>query len=215
MGGLHVICHLHTIAGTSNIPYLLFYSPMGRLRTIPADFTFYSSMRTNHLSLAIIGLLICITSSAAPRLTVAVVVDGMRQESLDQLRPYWQQGGLRTLSEEAYQTTIRFPHIVYGGSECLATMMTGTTPSVHGIAADSYFLRSDRRPHAILEDKSEQGVGCSAALSPQAVKVSIKTAASSSAANFFVFFMLRSPLSFRTVFLKMVFSSEGHYSILY
>ena len=124
-------------------------------------------MRTNHLSLAIIGLLICITSSAAPRLTVAVVVDGMRQESLDQLRPYWQQGGLRTLSEEAYQTTIRFPHIVYGGSECLATMMTGTTPSVHGIAADSYFLRSDRKPHAILEDKSEQGLGCSAALSPR------------------------------------------------
>ena len=125
-------------------------------------------MRTNHLSLAIIiGLLISLTAFAAPRLTVAVVVDGMRQETLDQLRPYWQQGGLRTLSEEAYQTTVRFPHIVYGGSECVATLMTGTTPSEHGVAADTYFLRSDRKPHAILEDKAEQGIGCSVSLSPR------------------------------------------------
>lgn len=123
-------------------------------------------MRTNHLSLAII-LLISIATHAAPRLTVVVAVDGMRQETLDQLRPYWQQGGLRTLSEEAYQTTVRFPHIVYGGSECIATFMTGTTPSEHGIAADTYFRRSDRKPHAILEDNNEQGIGCTAALSPR------------------------------------------------
>ena len=124
-------------------------------------------MRTNHLSLAIIGLMTCTLSLAAPRLTVAVVVDGLRQETLDQLRPYWQQGGLRTLSEEAYQTTIRFPHIVYGGGECVATLMTGTTPSEHGIAADTYFRRSDRKPHAILEDTNETGVGSSVALSPR------------------------------------------------
>lgn len=124
-------------------------------------------MRTNHLSLAITGLIISITTLAAPRLTVAVVIDGLRQETLDQLRPYWQQGGLRTLSEEAYQTTIRFPHIVYGGSECVATLMTGTTPSEHGIAADTYFRRSDRKPHAILEDSEEHGIGCTANLSPR------------------------------------------------
>ncbi len=124
-------------------------------------------MRTNHLSLAIIGLLISISTLAAPRLTVAVVVDGLRQQTLDQLRPYWQQGGLRTLSEEAYQTTVYFPHIVYGGGECVATMMTGTTPAEHGIAADTYFRRSDRKPHAVLEDNDEHGIGCTAQLSPK------------------------------------------------
>ena len=124
-------------------------------------------MRTNHLSLAIISLLISTACIAAPRLTVVVTVDGMRQQTLDQLRPYWQQGGLRTLSEEAYQTTVRFPHIVYGGSECVATLMTGTTPSEHGVAADTYFRRSDRKPHAILEDSEEYGVGCTANLSPR------------------------------------------------
>ena len=124
-------------------------------------------MRTNHLSLAITGILISISTLAAPRLTVAVVVDGLRQETLDQLRPYWQQGGLRTLSEEAYQTTICFPHIVYGGSECIATLMTGTTPSEHGVAADTYFRRSDRKPHSILEDSEEHGIGCTASFSPR------------------------------------------------
>lgn len=124
-------------------------------------------MRTNYISLAIIGLLISLTISAAPQLTVAVVVDGLRQETLDQLRPYWQQGGLRTLSEEAYQTTVSFPHIVYGGEECVATLMTGTTPSEHGIACDTYFRRSDRMPHPILEDTEATGIGCEASLSPR------------------------------------------------
>ena len=125
-------------------------------------------MRTTHLLYStLICLLISLSTWAAPRLTVVVMVDGMRQETLDQLRPYWPQGGLRTLSEEAYRTTVRFPHIVYGGSECVATLMTGTTPSEHGIAADTYFRRSDRRPHAILEDNAEQGIGCTASLSPR------------------------------------------------
>lgn len=124
-------------------------------------------MRTNHLSLAITGILISLSTLAAPRLTVAVVVDGMRQETLDVLRPYWQQGGLRTLSEESYQTTVRFPHIVYGGVESVATLMTGTTPSEHSIAADTYFRRSDRAPHAILEDNEVSGIGCTTAVSPR------------------------------------------------
>lgn len=123
-------------------------------------------MRTNHLSLAIICLLISISVQSAPRLTVLITVDGMRQETLDQLRPYWQQGGLRTLSEEASRQTIRFPHIVYGGSECVATLMTGTTPAEHSVAADTYFRRSDRRAHAILEDGNERGIGVQCSLSP-------------------------------------------------
>ena len=79
-----------------------------------------------HSALIIIGLLISAVVLAAPRLTVVVVVDGLRQDNLDQLRPYWQQGGLRTLSEEAYQSTCSFPHLVYGGDETTATIMTGT-----------------------------------------------------------------------------------------
>lgn len=109
------------------------------------------------------------TLSAAPRLTVVVVVDGLRQDNLDMLRPYWQQGGLRTLSEEAFQTTVDFPHLVYGGNETTATLMTGVTPSQHGYAMDYYFSRSDRHIHLLLEDSKQKGIGTDLTLSPKAL----------------------------------------------
>ena len=93
-------------------------------------------------------LIFCLLStaaSAAPRLTVVAVVDGLTGDNLTTLRPYWQQGGLRTLSEEAYQTTIAYPHLVFGGNETTATLVTGTTPDRHGYTMDHYFLRKDRR----------------------------------------------------------------------
>ena len=119
-----------------------------------------------HSALIAIGLLITSALMASPRLTVVIVVDGLRQDNLDQLRPYWQQGGLRTLSEEAFQTTCTFPHLVYGGNETTATIMTGTTPSHHGYAMDNYFSRSDRRVHPLLEDDAQKGIGTSIAYSP-------------------------------------------------
>ncbi len=106
---------------------------------------------------------------ATPRLIVVVFVDGMTEDNLSRLRPYWSQGGLHTLSEEAYQTTIDFPHWVYGGSETVATLMTGTTPLHHGYAMDSYFARQDRKVHPILEDTQESGIGCSQRLSARAL----------------------------------------------
>ena len=83
------------------------------------------------------------------------------------LRPYWQQGGLRTLSEEAYQTTITYPHLVYGGNETTATLVTGVTPDRHGYTTDIYFQRRDRKLHAMLEDESVRGIGTRLQLSPR------------------------------------------------
>ena len=110
-----------------------------------------------------------LSAVCAPRLTVVVVVDGLHQDNLNLLRPYWQQGGLRTLSEEAYQTTIDFPHLVYGGNETTVTTMTGVTPSQSGYAMDNYFSRSDRYIHPVLEDAKQQGIGTNMTLSPKAL----------------------------------------------
>ena len=130
-------------------------------------------MHKTHLYLALIILSIINYQlsiiTASPRLTVVVVVDGLRQDNLDQLRPYWQQGGLRLMSEEAYQTTIAFPHLVYGGNETTATLMTGVTPSSHGYALDNYFSRSDRHIHPLLDDDKEKGIGTEDAFSPRAL----------------------------------------------
>jgi hypothetical protein len=105
--------------------------------------------------------------SAAPRLTVVAVVDGLTSENLALLRPYWQQGGLRTLSEEAFQTSVTYPHLVFGGNETTATLMTGVTPDRHGYTYDTYFVRRDRKTHRMLEDETVHGIGTKRQLSPK------------------------------------------------
>ena len=126
-------------------------------------------MRKNHIYSTLIISFFCIFSYAAPRLTVVAVVDGLTSDNLALLRPYWQQGGLRTLSEEAFQTTIAFPHLVYGGNETTATLVTGTTPDRHGYTMDTYFSRRDRKTHAMLTDESVHGIGTRLQLSPRAL----------------------------------------------
>ena len=129
-------------------------------------------MRKTYLHTAIIFFLCLLslnTFAIQQRLTVVVIVDGLRQDNLDMLRPYWGQGGLRLLSEEAYQTTFTFPHEVYGGNETVATLMTGTCPAQHGYAMDNYYRRSDRLVHDLLEDPLEKGINSSLALSPRAL----------------------------------------------
>ena len=126
-------------------------------------------MRKTHLYSTIIACIYASLVLAMPRLTVIAVVDGLTAENLATLRPYWQQGGLRTLSEEAFQTTFAYPHLVYGGNETTATLMTGVTPDRHGYTMDSYYLRRDRKLHAMLEDESAHGIGTSLHLSPKAL----------------------------------------------
>jgi hypothetical protein len=126
-------------------------------------------MRKTYLYSTLIISLLATMLSAAPRLTVVAVVDGMASENLNLLRPYWQQGGLRTLSEEAFQTTVAYPHLVYGGNETTATLITGATPDRHGYTMDTYFLRRDRQGHAMLEDNEVQGIGTTLQLSPRAL----------------------------------------------
>ena len=109
--------------------------------------------------------------TSLPRLTVVVAVDGLQQHDLNALRPYWQQGGLRMMHEEAFQTELVLPNIVYGGTETAATLFTGTTPSEHGVTFDQYFSRSDRRLHDIFEDEAQSGIGYHGSLSPSALHV--------------------------------------------
>lgn len=126
-------------------------------------------MRTNYYYTTLIACLFTSVLLAAPRLTVVAVVDGLTAENMSMLRPYWQKGGLRTLSEEAYQTTVAYPHLVYGGNETTATLMTGVTPDRHGYTMDNYFLRRDRQVHAMLEDESVRGIGTKTHISPKAL----------------------------------------------
>ena len=110
--------------------------------------------------------LACMMAQAAPRLTVIVTVDGMHQEELSALRTFWPQGGLRTLQEEAFQAELSFPHLIFGGTESVATLMTGVSPQEHGISADGYFSRADRKAHDIFTDADFKGIGTTQTFSP-------------------------------------------------
>ena len=122
-----------------------------------------------YIPLTAILLLFSVILQAKTRLTIVVMIDGMTQENLTAMRPYWSAGGLRLLSEEAFQTTAAFPHQVYGGQETTATLMTGTTPAYHSIMADTYFNRSDRKTLSILNDKQASGIGTNQQLSPREI----------------------------------------------
>ena len=124
-------------------------------------------MRKTYIYNTIIVCLAALSLQAAPRLTVIAVVDGLTTENMATLRPYWQQGGLRTLSEEAYQTTLAYPHMVFGGNETTATLMTGVTPDRHGYTMDTYFARRDRQIHTMLEDETIRGIGTKENISPK------------------------------------------------
>ena len=108
-----------------------------------------------------------VAKAELPRLTVVVAVEGLNNQSLEQLRNYWPAGGMRTLDEEAHEYIIDFPQLTYGGPEALATICTGTTPAMHGIAANYYFNRSTRLPQAIMEDTEQNGIGTTLQVSPK------------------------------------------------
>jgi len=116
-------------------------------------------MYKTYLYIALIWL--AVLPLRAGQLTVVVAVNGLDEAALQQMQPFWSQGGLRTLSEEAYQTTVTFPHWVYGEDETLATLLTGVTPSIHGICSNYVFSRETRRiSNIFLSDKS-LGIGTS------------------------------------------------------
>lgn len=173
VGRCHAMFDLSHLINYCNIPNIFLITSVGWIQLANTAITYHSFMRSNHLLhtlLAIVSLsLFSLHLQAHPRLTVVVVVDGMTPENIASLRPYMTAGGLRTLSEEAYQTAISFPHIVNGGQETTATLMTGTTPSYHGIMADTYFSRMYRHCFETLQDDNAMGIGTYKKYSPRAL----------------------------------------------
>lgn len=104
------------------------------------------------------------------RLTVVIAVDGLCQRDVVRLRPYWSQGGMYLLANEGYHGCVTFPHLVYGGNETLATILTGEQPNQHGYIRDSIFVRETRMVMPRLWDNNVVGIGTDQRLSPNALR---------------------------------------------
>jgi len=102
-------------------------------------------------------------------LTVVIAVDGLDHDALQELQPFWPQGGLRTLSEEAYQTTVQYSHWLYGGDEALATLLTGVNPSEHGVCSNFYFSRDTRGEVDLFLGDKRLAIGTAKAYSASAL----------------------------------------------
>ena len=135
-------------------------------------------MFKTYLHIALIGLLSTLNFTLSttrcfaevPRLTVVVVANGLTEEHIPQLRPYWLQGGLQAFQSEMFFSTVNFNQTLYGGDEALVTLLTGTTPRTSGYAMDTIFDRVLRKPIAVIEDKTQDGIGTPLRLSLQGVR---------------------------------------------
>ncbi len=105
-----------------------------------------------------------------PRLTIVVVANGLTEDNIVQLRPYWLSGGMQGLDTETYITSVGFNHWLYGGNEALVTLLTGTTPRESSYAMDSVFNRTTRLPEATLNDPSSKGIGTPLHISLKAMR---------------------------------------------
>jgi len=92
-------------------------------------------------------------------LTVVVAADG------------W-QGDNDLLGQDAYYTSVRYDHWLYGGEEALATLLTGVNPCEHGVCSNWAFSRETRQEENIfLSDQplaigTKQSYGADALLAP-------------------------------------------------
>ncbi len=93
--------------------------------------------------------------SEKPRLIVEIVVSQMRY---DYINRYWDKfcdGGFRMLvNEGAYCKNARYNYLLTQSYPGLATLSTGSNPSVHGIVSDKWYSRvNGQEVDAVADDK--------------------------------------------------------------
>ena len=105
---------------------------------------------------------------ARPKLIVGIVVDQMRY---DYLYRYWSKygrNGFRRLLGEGFSyENAHYNYVPTYTGPGHASIYTGTTPSMHGIIGNNWFVREEGKSTYVTEDKTVQPVGGTAAAGQQ------------------------------------------------
>ncbi|HEX8428791.1 alkaline phosphatase PafA [Hymenobacter sp.] len=105
---------------------------------------------------------------ARPKLIVGIVVDQMRY---DYLYRYWSKygsNGFRRLLGEGFSyENAHYNYVPTYTGPGHASIYTGTTPSVHGIVGNNWFVREEGKATYVTDDKTVQPVGGTAAAGQQ------------------------------------------------
>lgn len=112
-------------------------------------------------ALAALALLAACTRTAgpsSPRLIVLIVVDQMRTDFIELLRPHWTAGFARLLDEGAWFPNAAYPYLNTYTCPGHATIGTGALPLTHGIVDNSWYERDTARTVACAEDETVRPV---------------------------------------------------------
>ena len=111
-----------------------------------------------------------------PKLVVGIVIDQMRY---DYLYRYWDKyggGGFRRLLGEGFSyEDMHYNYVPTYTGPGHTSIYTGTTPSVHGIIGNNWWVREDNAATYVTEDKSVQPVGGTAAAGQQSPRYLLTT----------------------------------------
>lgn len=129
-------------------------------------------LTTPRLVMTLTALSAILTTVAnQPKLVVGIVVDGLRQETLDMLSPRLQAGGFNRFLNDG----VVFDNVDFGtnldATAATAMLMTGASPKVSGISADHVYSPTARRTEHVFADNGYNGNFTEQRLSPQSLKL--------------------------------------------
>jgi predicted AlkP superfamily pyrophosphatase or phosphodiesterase len=101
------------------------------------------------------------STSSKPKLIVGIMVDQMRWDYINQFKPYFtsQQGFLRFVNEGASCNNNLIPYVPTVTAPGHASVYTGSTPAMHGVAGNQWFDNILQKTVYCVEDPTVVSVG--------------------------------------------------------
>ena len=104
------------------------------------------------------GAMCAMAQVERPRLVVGIVIDQMRWDYLYQYYDQWGESGFKRLLSDGYNCANTMIDYVPTVTACgHASIFTGTTPALHGIAGNDYMING--KPTSSVKDTTVVGVG--------------------------------------------------------
>src|ERR1035437_1353409 len=117
-------------------------------------------MRNKSLYLYCLLILSPAVFSQSPKLIIGIVVDQMRYDYLFRFSEKYGKGGFKRLMNEGFQCkNAQFNYVPTYTGPGHASIFTGTTPAIHGIAGNDWFDKKIKRETYCTYDKNVKSVG--------------------------------------------------------
>lgn len=132
----------------------------------------YHGLPRKRLAFMVMSLVTAMTVRAeTPGLVVGIVIDGLRQETLDMLRPYMSNDGFNRLMDGG----VVIENLDFGTNldvpSATALLMTGASPNVNGIGNELVYEPNANRSNSVFFDNDFSGIYTDSHVSPQVLRV--------------------------------------------